>query len=168
MNTGTMSTNSFTITEGRAIDLVEISKIWKQVIETHAEFDITFTLDKEGISNFQLMIAKALTDPQQVLYVARKGTEIIGFLYGFTKKYYGIFQTRLTAHVSDLAIKKEYRRNKIGSILMATFEKEFAKSQNVDDISLNVHIQNQQGLTFYDKLGYEKSLVTMRKRLRND
>ena len=163
-----MFTMEFQITEGKSADLIEISRIWTDVIDNHAQFDYTFILDKEGSLNFQLMITDALTDPDQVLYVARKGEEIVGFLYGFTKKYSGIFKTRLTAHVSDIAIKKEYKRKSIGSALMHKFEYEFAKSRKADEISLNVHSQNLEGLNFYSELGFNKKLITMQKSLRND
>ncbi len=83
----------FQITEGKSSDLIEISRIWTEVIDNHAKFDNAFTLDREGSLNFQLMLAAALTDPDQVLYVVRRREEIVGFLYGFTKKYVGIFTT---------------------------------------------------------------------------
>lgn len=158
----------FQITEGRSTDLIDISRIWMEVIDNHARFDNSFTLEKEGSLNFQLIITAALNDPNQVLYVARKGEEIVGFLYGFTKKYSGIFKTRLTAHVSDIVIKKEYKRKSIGTALMRRFEEEFAKSRKVDEISLSVHSQNVEGLVFYSKLGFNKKLITMQKSLRND
>ncbi|MCK4973206.1 MAG: GNAT family N-acetyltransferase, partial [Candidatus Heimdallarchaeota archaeon] len=121
-----------------------------------------------GSLNFQLMVNAALTDLDQVLYVARKGEEIVGFLYGFTKKYSSIFKPKLTAHVSDIAIKKEYRRKKIGTALMHKFENEFAKSRKADEISLNVHSQNVEGLNFYSKLGFSNKFITMKKNLMND
>lgn len=146
----------FQITEGKSTDLIDISRIWMEVIDYHAKFDNAFTLNKEGSLNFQLMITAALTDPDQVLYVARKGEEIVGFLYGFSKKYSSVFKPRLTAHVSDIAIKKEYRRKNIGTALMYKFENEFASSRKADEISLNVHSQNVEGLSFYNKLGFRK------------
>jgi len=158
----------FQIAESKSSDLIEISRIWIEVIDYHAKFDKSFTLVKEGSLNFQLMITAALTDPNQVLYVARKGEEIVGFLYGFTKKYSGVFKPRLTAHVSDIAIRKKYRRKNIGTALMYKFENEFAKSRKADEISLNVHSQNLEGLNFYDKLGFSKKLITVQKSLRND
>ncbi|MCK4895163.1 MAG: GNAT family N-acetyltransferase [Candidatus Heimdallarchaeota archaeon] len=163
-----MFTMDFQITEGRSTDLIDISRIWTEVIDYHAKFDNAFTLDKEGSLNFQLMVNAALTDLDQVLYVARKGEEIVGFLYGFTKKYSSIFKPKLTAHVSDIAIKKEYRRKKIGTALMHKFENEFAKSRKADEISLNVHSQNVEGLNFYSKLGFSNKFITMKKNLMND
>ncbi|MCG3223655.1 MAG: GNAT family N-acetyltransferase [Candidatus Heimdallarchaeota archaeon] len=158
----------FQIAESKSSDLIEISRIWIEVIDFHAKFDKSFTLVKEGSLNFQLMITAALTDPNQVVYVAKKGKEIVGFLYGFIKKYSGMFKPRLTAHVSDITIKKEYRRKNIGTALMHKFEEEFAKSRKADEISLNVHSQNVEGLNFYNKLGFSKKLITLQKSLRND
>ena len=163
-----MLTMDFQITEGRSTDIIDISRIWIEVIDYHAKFDNAFILDKEGSLNFQLMISAALTDPDQVLYVARKGEEIVGFLYGFTKKYSNIFKPRLTAHVSDVAIKKEYRRKNIGTSLMHKFENEFARTRKADEISLNVHSQNVEGVNFYNKLGFSNKLITMKKNLLND
>ena len=99
------------------------------------------------------------------MFVAKKDGKVVGFLYGFMKKYSGFFASRLTAHVSDIVVAEEFRSRNIGKKLMEKFEIEFAKSHKADEISLNVSVQNVRAINFYRNLGYDKKLVTMRKRI---
>lgn len=158
----------FEISEGKPADLIDISRIWIEMIETHANLDSAFQLDNEGSLNFQLMLTSSFKDSDQIVYIVKKDNELVGFLYGFIKKFSGIFKTRITAHVSDITIKKNYRRQGIGTMLMQKFEEDFAKPRKVDEISLNVHAENIDGLRFYNKLGFKRRLISLRKSLRYD
>ncbi len=142
-----------------------IIDIWEEVINWHSEFDDDFTLDKDGRTNFSFMISKAVHDSSQIVYIARRNNEIIGFLFGYVKKHSGFFKKRIIAHISDIAVIKPLRRAGVGSALMARFENEFAKNNNANELSLYVHSLNKEGVDFYDKLGYVVKLFSMRKKI---
>ncbi|OLS32757.1 MAG: putative N-acetyltransferase [Candidatus Heimdallarchaeota archaeon AB_125] len=153
------------LTKAEKEDIKEIVKIWVETIDWHAKFDEDFTLDKDGKTNFSFMVSKALYEPTQVVFVAKSGNKVIGFLYGFTKKHSGFFKKRVIAHISDIAVDDDFRRLGIGSKLMEKFEKDFARENQADELTLYVHLLNESGVKFYEKLGYSVKLLSMRKKL---
>lgn len=59
------------------------------------------------------------------------------------------------AYISLLAVKSEYRRKKIGSLLMQIVEK-VAKQSGMQSIKLEVKKENNKAISFYKKNGYVK------------
>jgi ribosomal protein S18 acetylase RimI-like enzyme len=147
-------------------DVKDIVKIWAETIDWHSQFDEDFKLDKDGKANFSFMVSKALYESTQVVYVAKSEERLVGFLFGYTKKHSGFFRKRVVAHISDIAVDEEFRRQGIGSKLMAKFEKDFARENQADELTLYVHLLNESGVKFYEKLGYSVKLLSMRKKLR--
>jgi len=147
-------------------DIKDIVNIWTETIDWHSQFDEDFTLDKEGKTNFSFMVSKALYEPSQVVYVAKSEDKVIGFLFGYTKKHSGFFKKRVIAHISDIAVDEDFRRLGVGSKLMEKFEKDFARENQADELTLYVHLLNEPGVQFYEKLGYSVKLLSMRKKLK--
>ncbi len=156
---------SFLIREFILSDIDKIVDIWIEIISWHTEFDDEFTLDPEGQVNFSFVLKSAFSDPTQTFYVALNKDDIVGFVYGYTKEHSGFFKKRKVAHVSDIAVKKNYRRKGIGTALMRRFELDFARKNDADSITLYVHFNNEQGLNFYKKHGFGTKLISMRKYL---
>ena len=50
---------------------------------------------------------------------------------------------------------------------MDKFEKDFARENQADELTLYVHLLNESGVKFYEKLGYSVKLLSMRKKLEN-
>lgn len=146
-------------------DIEEIIDLWTQTINWHAEFEKDFILDSEGKTNFKFVLETALNDITQAVYVAKFEKKVVGFLYGYIRTYSGFFRKRIIAHISDLTIQKDFRRKRIGTELMKKFEHEFARNNNANCMSLNVHVKNSSGLGFYDNLGFTKNLISMKKDL---
>ncbi|NPD88550.1 MAG: GNAT family N-acetyltransferase [Asgard group archaeon] len=156
---------TFTIREFNLSDIDFIVEIWVDILNWHAEFDQEFILDPEGRTNFRFVLKSAFSDPSQTVYIALHEEEIVGFVYGYIKKHSGFFKKRTVAHVSDIAVKENYRRKGIGTALMRRFELDFARKNGVNGLSLYVHFNNEQGLNFYEKLGFDIKLASMRKNL---
>lgn len=155
----------FTIREFSISDIDNIVEIWIEILNWHAEFDQDFILDPEGQSNFRFLLKSAFSDHTQIVYIALHEEEIVGFVYGYIKKHSGFFKKRTVAHVSDIAVKENYRRKGVGTALMRRFEHDFARKSSVESLSLYVHFNNEQGLNFYKKIGFDIKLASMRKNL---
>jgi len=167
MNPKTDVQREVKLSKAKKEDVKDIVNIWVETIDWHSQIDEDFTLDKEGKMNFSFMVSKALHEPTQVVYVAKVEEEIIGFLFGYIKKHSGFFKKQDIAHISDIAVVESFRRQGIGTKLMEKFEKDFAKENQVDELSLYVHLLNESGVEFYDKLGYSVKLLSMRKKLKH-
>ena len=156
---------SFSIRELYKTDIDDVVQIWVDILKWHSEFDQDFILDPEGQTNFRFVLKSALSDPTQTVFIASYEEEIVGFVYGYIKKHSGFFKKRKVAHISDIAVKENYRRRGVGTALMRRFEQDFARKNEVDGLTLYVHFENEQGLNFYKKLGFDIKLASMRKRL---
>lgn len=154
------------IRSGEKKDILSILELWIDTINWHAELDRDFTLASDGIKNFDLVLTNAISNSSQVVLVAEENKVIIGFLYGYIKKYTGFFRRRIVAHISDIAVNEEHRRKGVGTALMERFENDFAKPNDSNDLSLFVHIKNKGGTEFYNHLGFEGTLLTMQKTIK--
>ena len=83
------SNSSINIRKGERKDIPLILKIWSKTINWHAELDKDFTLAEDGIQNFELVLTNALGNSSQIVIVAEENDNIVGFLYGYLKKYSG-------------------------------------------------------------------------------
>lgn len=155
------------IREGKKSDIPSILKLWEYTINWHAELDKDFTLAKDGLQNFELVLFNAIGNSSQTVIVAEENEEIIGFLYGYLKKYTGFFRKRNVAHISDIAVSENHRRRGIGTALMDKFEQDFALKNDSNDLSLFVHTKNKAGVDFYDFLDFEVTLLTMQKTIKS-
>jgi len=166
VNLNKVSSSSINIREGKKRDIPLILKLWTDTINWHSELDNDFTLAKDGIQNFELVLTNALGNSSQIVIIAEERENIVGFLYGYLKKYTGFFRKRIVAHISDIAVNEEHRRRGIGTALMEKFEQDFAKLNDTNDLSLFVHTKNNTGVEFYNHLGFEVTLLTMQKTIK--
>ncbi|MHA1686526.1 MAG: GNAT family N-acetyltransferase [Candidatus Heimdallarchaeaceae archaeon] len=148
-------------------DIDDIIEIWKDIINWHSSFDKDFALDMEGTQNYKMMLNTALVDLSQIVLVAKLDHKVVGFLYGYLKKYSGFFKKRNVAHISDIAVIEQHRNKGIGSLLVNYFKDHFAEQNNADEITLYVHIQNENAIKFYKRHKFETKLLIMRKKLKH-
>jgi len=93
---------------------------------------------------------KILTNPLREVYMAVAKSEVIGFII---LQMEGTF----TGYIQTVAVKEEWRRQGIGSRLIAFAERKiFSKKPNV---FMCVSSFNKKAQKLYRRLGYEKSGV---------
>lgn len=63
-------------------------------------------------------------------------------------------------YINNIAVKKEYRRKKIGFILIENLV-EYGKANNIEFLTLEVRSSNENAIEFYKKQGFE--MVGIRK-----
>lgn len=83
------------------------------------------------------------------MMVAEDSGKIIGFLFG-------VLQFPKEARILVLAIDKNYRNKKIGSFILKEFiDRAILKDARI--ISLEVKVQNEKAIRFYQRFGFEIS-----------
>ena len=83
--------------------------------------------------------------PNGFLVIEEMG-RIVGFLFG-------VMSSEVECRVLMLAVKKEYRNQGIGTMLLNRFLMEGA-NRGVQMISLEVRASNLSGIRFYQRLGF--------------
>lgn len=102
---------------------------------------------------------ETLENNEDVALVAEEGDEIVGVLLGEFKTSRWLKNSRV-AHISNLGIKKDYRRKGVGRQLMDCFF-ELCKNRKIQEIRLGVYIDNVPAYKFYEDYGFRPLQQTM-------
>ena len=153
---------------------VKIRKAKSQDYEPLLElFDLVDTLHREnlpyifqkppGRARDQDYFQSLLFDQETALFIAEIENEIAGFILAFIRETPPIpvfIPTRL-ALVTDIAVKKEFRRRGIGHLLVNKVHK-WAVTRGASAVELTVFTFNQEAFDFYKAIGYETISLRMR------
>ena len=143
-------------------DLPQICDLWYTMLLDHGEYEVYYEPSYDSKEQFRSMLNWALTTKDRFLFISEKNQEIIGFLYGILRSIPPVFKKGIEAHVSDIVVKEEFRSMGYGRKLVNHF-KGFAEKEGANVMSLNVHIKNTRAIDFYEKTGWEKQMIVMRK-----
>lgn len=131
-------------------------KIYKMTIaDLDTISDILFS-DFDDFWNVSTL-KNELQNPNSQYIIAKLNNEIVGFG--------GIWKAVDDIHITDIVVKKNFRGQKIGSILLEQLIS-LAKKQNITSITLEVNSTNIPAQNLYEKFGFKK--VGLRKKYYNN
>lgn len=131
-------------------------KIYKMTIaDLDTISDILFS-DFDDFWNVSTLKSE-LQNPNSQYIIAKLNNEIVGFG--------GIWKAVDDIHITDIVVKKNFRGQKIGSILLEQLIS-LAKKQNITSITLEVNSTNIPAQNLYEKFGFKK--VGLRKKYYNN
>ena len=109
--------------------------------------DITWPESEDSREDFKYFILK------QCIFIAEIDEIPVGYICGeiLDKKPWYLEKV---ASLTNLFVKKEYRRKNIGKYLLDYF-KEFVKEKGINKIEVNVMSNNINAIDFYEYLGFE-------------
>ncbi|UJG41940.1 MAG: GNAT family N-acetyltransferase [Candidatus Heimdallarchaeum aukensis] len=149
----------YNVSEATLKDIPKIVLLWGEAINWHASLDQSFILQENGEEKYASFLREAIFSEKQTILKAEKDNkEVLGFIFGYISDKSMFFRRKITAHISDIVVHKDYRNKGIGTTLMETFEKGFAKKHNASSITLYVHPLNEIALKFYKKLKFKEQL----------
>jgi 2,3-bisphosphoglycerate-dependent phosphoglycerate mutase len=156
-----------TIRPAQEADLAAMCQLYAEVdglhVEAHPEI---FHAVQDPLWRQEHLRAQ-LGQAETSLLVAERAGELVGVVLTYLRNETGeipIMARRRYAKVSDLVVRHDQRRRGLGSQLMAAAE-EWAQAQGAIEIELNVWEFNQEAMRLYAKLGYERLVQRLRKRL---
>lgn len=105
---------------------------------------------QEAVSRWIISITEATAVGRHFFWLARVEERIIGFIsFRLTTNH---FTRKTSGFIEDLYIAPPFRRRGHAEALAQSAFTEIAR-QGADNIQLDVLVQNEQGLTFWRKLG---------------
>ncbi len=138
-------------------DLDVLLSFEQGIIEAERPFDPTL---KPGEIHYY-DLAKLVQSQDAEVIIAEKGLEIVGSGYVLKKQSDDFRIQAFHAHIGFLYVKPEHRKQGINkSILDALIE--WADSQNLSVIQLEVYQDNLPALRAYEKAGFIRHLIRMR------
>lgn len=144
-------------------DLEIITNLRKWLATFEAALNDKISLENTKKSYYKAEIAKELCLDNYAYFLLfdEENAKIGGYICGYTKiddwwKY------EKMAAVHGLWVDENLRGNGFGKALMAEFEK-WAKSQNVNAITIEVLPENTNAVNLYRALGYDDFLLYLKK-----
>ena len=136
-------------------------------------FDLVDTLHRDNLPTIfqkpsgpardQDFFQSLLIDQETALFIAEIENEITGFILAISRETppIPVFIPSRLALVTDIVVKKEFRRRGIGRLLVNKVHK-WAETRGASAVELTVYAFNQTALDFYKTIGYETINLRMR------
>lgn len=108
-----------------------------------------------------------LTARDEVCYLAKEGSDYIGFIHLTLRTDYVEGASRSpVAYVEGLYVRPEFQHQAIGRLLMQAGE-DWARAKNCLEVASDTELDNTESLAFHQKLGFEEAnrIVCLIKRL---
>jgi GNAT superfamily N-acetyltransferase len=132
----------------------------KGIVDTEHPFDPTI---KDGDIHYY-DIAQMIASPNVEVVVAELGVEIIGSGYARIEDSKVYLKHQKYAYLGFMYVKPGYRGKGVIQKIIETLQ-QWAASQNVTEIRLDVYHDNLPAIKAYEKIGFAKLMVEMRMEL---
>ncbi len=94
------------------------------------------------------------------IIVAEQNQHVLGFVTCRIRTLPPYFGSKTVGFISEVFVDEAYRSKGIGGCMLDEAKKWFSEQQ-IDRIELHVVAGNEQGLRFYDRLGWRRELLQM-------
>jgi len=153
------------IRDGRIKDKEKIIELWKEIMDYHMKIsNIDFELVDDATEIFKKLFETNVRSINKKVIVAEEDGRIIGYMMGAIEKRPPVFKTTHRAFITDTGVTVSKRNLGIGTKLFNAFSS-WAKEKGMKFISLAVVFENEIGIGFWKKQGFETMLLLQRKML---
>ncbi|MCK5285892.1 MAG: GNAT family N-acetyltransferase [Candidatus Pacebacteria bacterium] len=136
----------------------------KLCIKEYKEFDNTiisnYSLTEEGKRGFE----KCITSETSVTFVTENKRKIIGYITGGIKEAEDYRDIKYICDLGSMWVDEEYRGKGIGKEFFKKFEK-WCKDKKVFRLQVTASTQNEKGINFYKREGFEDYDIVLEKDL---
>ena len=139
-------------------DLPMLLEFEQGIIEFERPFDPTLAPDP--INYYDLGELVKSNDVE--VMVATIGEEVVGSGYAKIKKSKAYVLPEIHAYLGFMFVKPEHRGKGINQGLTEALI-DWAKSRNLKEVRLDVYADNPSAIRAYDKVGFKKNMVEMRR-----
>lgn len=148
----------FSIREANPEDYEGLCEVFAELDTFHREALPHVFREPDGPARTKEYISDIIADENTALFVAESEDGIIGLVHILLREApdIPILMPRRYAMISDLAVKKGFRRSGVGRALMESAH-QWARDNGVTQVELGVWEFNKAAMTFYEKLGYRSA-----------
>lgn len=144
------------------IYLDQIESMFARLYSCMSDTGLLMPLVPGGEKLWRKSVEKLIGGRFGMLLAAITGEKAVGFAHGairFSSDYMGSVKV---GYITQIFVSPEYRSKNIGKMLVRTLE-EWFKDKGVHSYELQVLCGNDNGVGFWESLGYKKELLQMRK-----
>ncbi|SDT50536.1 Ribosomal protein S18 acetylase RimI [Mucilaginibacter mallensis] len=151
---------TITIRTATINDLDTLLRFEQGVIKAERPFDVTI---KDGHVNYY-DIVHLIEAPHIEIVVAESGSEIIGCGYARIENGRIYLKHKQHAYLGFMYVDPAHRGKGVNKLVIEALTK-WAISQNMTELRLDVYDENAPAIRAYEKAGFSKHLMEMRKGL---
>jgi len=131
----------------------QIIVVWQEFTQFHLDAEPLWNPGENAIGDFEIELIKQIQSDDAMVLVAIEQEEVLGFLIAEIGNQPPVFRLDRWGIITDLGIKKEYRRNGIGEKMLSEAMNWFAKD-NIKLVEVYLLVQNQVATSFWSKQGF--------------
>jgi GNAT superfamily N-acetyltransferase len=150
-----------TIRSAALSDLERLLDFEQAIIEAERPFDATIR-DGAGVRYYDL--EPLLSSPDAEVMVAEIDSEIIGSGFARIERSDAYLKHDEHSYLGFMYVVPEYRGRGVNKRIIAALEK-WSFSKGVTEMQLEVYVENAGAVRAYEKSGYSRLILTMRKGL---
>jgi len=152
------------IRRATARDIKEILPVWGELAVYHAGLDPAFTPSPDWPHEYGTYLRTLIGRDDALAVIARDGTRLVGYAVGRITHLPPFFEHRHRGYIHDVYVREPHRHRGIGRRLIAEILSWFAR-RGVTVVELTVAANNEDGASFWRKLGFETYMLQMKKLL---
>jgi len=141
------------IIRARKEHVQQIIVVWQEFTQFHLDAEPLWNPGENAIGDFEIELIKQIQSDDAMVLVAIEQEEVLGFLIAEIGNQPPVFRLDRWGIITDLGIKKEYRRNGIGEKMLSEAMNWFAKD-NIKLVEVYLLVQNQVATSFWSKQGF--------------
>ena len=136
--------------------------LWHELMDYHATLDPLFETRPDGAKNWEQYIGELMGMREGKVFIALKDNEVVGYSVCRVSAHPPLFKQEYYGLIMDMAVKQEYQRQGIGTLLLETIY-DWVYELGLNRIELQVVPQNSQGYAFWKKHGFNDYLHSLYK-----
>lgn len=137
-------------------DYEELCSIYEEIDELHRINHPELFIKTTDYARAKEYISEIINDDTKALFVAEVQSKIVGFAECIILKSssFPVIKEREWVHLDNIAVKREYQNQNIGSMLFNNITK-WAKDKGINRIELKVYSFNIDAINFYSNNGFK-------------
>lgn len=150
--------NSIHLRHATVTDLVVLRQFEQGVIQAERPFDSTIADDPVQYYDLEYMV----TAPHIALMVAEWNGVVIGSGYARIEDAKHFLRHTQHVYLGFMYVVPEHRGKGVNQKLIEAL-RQWAAAKGIVEMQLEVYCGNEQAIRAYEKIGFEKLLITMRR-----
>jgi len=159
-----MSNARFVVRRAVKGDIVEMLRLWREMMDFHAAADPRFRPKSSpgGERAWESFVHEhAWTDEGWCVFVAEMDGRAIGYSVGVLREPYPVFEPGRFGEVMDMVVSRDARRLGVGQALFTALKAWF-RERGADHVELQVAHRNATSQAFWRSVGCTDYMDTLR------
>ena len=151
---------NFNIRLAQKKDLVSIHGLWLEIMKHHTGQGRMFNYDEKYDNELKESLADRIKAKEERCFVAVESDIVIVCIFCRINDIPPFIGIKKTGYIAETVVSKSARSNGIGTQLVKTTQAWFDEN-NCDASELKVSVKNEDGIRFWERLGFEPTTFNM-------